>query len=316
MLLYQKRKIVEKMYGDQVLDLENPKAMKRLMTIRKVSAIVGAKEKTVSKFLQMYLKYGELERPVKRTGRPKKLPAALVEWLVSREALTNHRYMTMQQRCDDILHHTEPPLKISKSLLLKVYRDHKVVRRKASFKFNRRLNSENAQTHSNIVFLYKLLRHMHEKRQIIYMDETSTHLWEKMKSFWMPSKELIDVRLNRERGKSVTIIGGISLGFDKLEYITCGSTNCTNFHDFLHHISDKIDKKNTVMVLDNHAAHRSKTSVNLANRLGIHLEFLPPTASELNPIERMWSYFKRRWRQKLYNPSYHITSETSVMHIE
>ena len=29
MLLYQKRKIIEKMYGNQVLNLENPKAMKR-----------------------------------------------------------------------------------------------------------------------------------------------------------------------------------------------------------------------------------------------------------------------------------------------
>ena len=56
--------------------------------------------------------------------------------------------------------------------------------------------------------------------------------------------------------------------------------------------------------------------MNLANRLGIHLEFLPPTASELNPIERMWSYFKRRWRQKLYNPAYHITSENTVEYIE
>lgn len=45
------------------------------------------------------------------------------------------------------------------------------------------------------------------------MDETSTHMWEKMKSFWMPKDRLIDVRLNKQRGKSVTIIGGISEGF-------------------------------------------------------------------------------------------------------
>ena len=41
MLPFQKKKIVKLMYGDQVLDLENPKAMKREMTIRKVSSIVG-----------------------------------------------------------------------------------------------------------------------------------------------------------------------------------------------------------------------------------------------------------------------------------
>jgi hypothetical protein len=52
-------------------------------------------------------------------------------------------------------------------------------------------------TDEKIIFLRKLLGHMHAKRQIIYMDETSTHLWEKMKSFWMPKDDLIDVKLNK-----------------------------------------------------------------------------------------------------------------------
>ena len=56
--------------------------------------------------------------------------------------------------------------------------------------------------------------------------------------------------------------------------------------------------------------------MNLANKLGIFLEWLPPTASELNPVERMWSYFKRRWRQKLYNPAYDINKENATLHIE
>ena len=48
----------------------------------------------------------------------------------------------MQQRCDVVLHSTNPPLEISRTLLLKVYRENNIVRRKASFKFNRKLNSE------------------------------------------------------------------------------------------------------------------------------------------------------------------------------
>ena len=154
-----------------------------------------------------------------------------------------------------------------------------------------------------------------EGRQIIYMDETSTHLCEKMKSFWMPKDRLIDVRLNKSRGKSVTIIGGISEGFEKLEYIIADKTNIANFKRFLTHIKPHIKANNCVMVLDNHGAHTSDKAVNFADKMGIKLEPLPATASELNPIERMWSYFKKKWRQKLYNPHFQITSRNSIDHI-
>ena len=70
------------------------------------------------------------------------------------------------------------------------------------------------------------------------------------------------------------------------------------------------------MVMDNHAAHRSNETVNFAHSLGIEILFMPPTASELNPIERMWSYFKRRWRQKLYDPELTITNDNSIRFIE
>ena len=46
------------------------------------------------------------------------------------------------------------------------------------------------------------------------------------------------------------------------------------------------------------------------------MEFLPPTASELNPVERMWAYFKRRWRQKLYDPKLEINNQNSRRFIE
>ena len=45
-----------------------------------------------------------------------------------------------------IKHCTDPPLDISKTLLLKTYRENDIVRRKASFKFQRALKSEFEQT--------------------------------------------------------------------------------------------------------------------------------------------------------------------------
>lgn len=137
---------------------------------------------------------------------------------------------------------------------------------------------------------------MQKGRQIIYMDETSTHLWEKMKSFWMPRDDLIDVGLNRERGESISIIGGISNRWTELKYIICGKTNTKCVLKFLEKVAPDIEKKNCVMIMDNHTAHHSRAVRDKAFRMGLTLEFMPPTASELNPIERMWGYFKRVWR--------------------
>ena len=56
------------------------------------------------------------------------------------------------------------------------------------------------------------------------------------------------------------------------------------------------EPRKAIIVLDNHTAHTSKKAKQFANDLGVTLFYLPPTASELNPIERMWSYFKTVWR--------------------
>ena len=184
---------------------------------------------------------------------------------------------------------------ISKTLLLQIYREHNIVRRQPSYKFNRKFRSRFQFVNEKIEFLNKLLRYMREDRQIIYMDETSTHLWEKMKSFWMPKNALIDVSLNKDRGKSITIIGGISNKWPTLQYVLTDKTNTVNVEKFFMHIEGIVRPK-CVMVLDNHPCHKSLRIRNLAHRMGIELLFMPATASELNPVEQMWGYFKRQWR--------------------
>ena len=207
----------------------------------------------------------------------------------------------MQQRCEQIRIDSGGQVDISRTLLLMIYREHNIVRRQPSYKFNRNLRSPYQFMGEKIDFLNKLLKFTRENRQIIYMDETSTHLWEKMKSFWMPKNELIDVSLNKDRGHSITIIGGISNRWPTLQYILTDKTNINNVEQFFKHIENTIQPE-CVMVLDNHAAHRSGRIKNLAHRMGIELLFMPPTASELNPVEKMWSYFKRQWRKRLYDP--------------
>ena len=84
-----------------------------------------------------------------------------------------------------------------------------------------------------------------------------------------------------------------------MKYRVMDKTNAVLFTEFLEYISDKEfmpEPRNAIVVLDNHTAHSSKKAKQLASDIGFTLFFLPPTASELNPIERMWSYFKTVWR--------------------
>ena len=60
------------------------------------------------------------------------------------------------------------------------------------------------------------------------------------------------------------------------------------------------DVASSVLVLDNHRAHYSHVVSEYCEKVGLDLLFLPPYASELNPIELVWAQFKRRWSNELY----------------
>ena len=49
----------------------------------------------------------------------------------------------------------------------------------------------------------------------------------------------------------------------------------------------------TVIVLDNHRAHKTVDVTRLARQLGFELLFQPPYCPEINSIESLWSIVKR-----------------------
>ena len=53
-----------------------------------------------------------------------------------------------------------------------------------------------------------------------------------------------------------------------------------------------IDPSNCVIVMDNHTAHHHENVVSFLRSKGVTIRYLPPNQSWLNPVERMWAYFK------------------------
>ena len=63
--------------------------------------------------------------------------------------------------------------------------------------------------------------------EIIYIDETTTHLWEFKKKIWQPRHATIPMtyELPKDRGSSITIIGAITSQRDNLYFEICDSSN-------------------------------------------------------------------------------------------
>jgi len=80
---------------------------------------------------------------------------------------------------------------------------------------------------------------------------------------------------------------------------TCDRVNGASICDLLKAIRLKnpLEKKLT-LVLDNAPFNRSKVVKGMAKKLKIEIVYLPPYSPNLNPIERLWKFFKKK---TLYN---------------
>ena len=74
--------------------------------------------------------------------------------------------------------------------------------------------------------------------------------------------------------------------------------NADTFQQYLDHFSEVNKQEYKIIVLDNGAFHKAKKLVIPNN---IVLLFLPPYSPELNPAEKVWQYFKRKFTNMHFN---------------
>jgi transposase len=58
-------------------------------------------------------------------------------------------------------------------------------------------------------------------------------------------------------------------------------------------------KPGQVIILDNASFHKSKESLEIIEKAGCEVLFLPPYSPDLNPIEKFWAHFKKRVKEAL-----------------
>ncbi len=106
--------------------------------------------------------------------------------------------------------------------------------------------------------------------------------------------------------RRLNIVGAINpVTMDPTIIIT--EENCCEelIHAFLYEIKEQYKTAETIcVVLDNARYQRAYSVKELAEQLNIDLIFLPPYCPNLNLIERLWKYFKKKVMKNKYYQSY------------
>ena len=133
--------------------------------------------------------------------------------------------------------------------------------------------------------------------RLMFEDEASFGRINKPKYCWCPkgvrpSVPCLHVRDYRHAFGAVEPMTGESC-FLVLPY---SNTVCMNY--FLAELSEKYHDDRIILVCDGAPWHRSKDLVIPEN---IRLLYLPPASPEMNPIEQIWSWIRRRgFRNELF----------------
>jgi transposase len=121
---------------------------------------------------------------------------------------------------------------------------------------------------------------------------------------WIKKGEDFEIKTNS--GRLRLNINGV-IDINSLDVITRSSetTNKDSICELLHAIRQKNpEEKRIYLVLDNAPYNRAKKVKHLARQLKIRIYYLPPYSPNLNPIERLWKFMKKKVLANMYYESF------------
>ncbi len=142
--------------------------------------------------------------------------------------------------------------------------------------------------------------------KIYFADSTHPHHNAVISYGWIKKGEGFEILCNSGRHR-LNINGAVDI--ESLDVITrtCDWVNADSMCVLLRAIRAKnLYEDKVTLIMDNAAYNRSTKVKILAKKLGIKLFYLPPYSPNLNPIERLWKFMKKKI---LYNKYYERLSE-------
>lgn len=225
--------------------------------------------------------------------KPHKTTVEQELWMVNPRTLTDMAHLPLRGRCELIKSRFGFD-KFSANLLRRIYLRHGVRYLKAAFSYQRKEVQHREICDKQVAVSRDLAEMMMLGKRVIYVDETSFHQWMVPARNWVRAD--MNLKMPSTRGKSVTIIGGISEQGGMEHYkIVKGSNDATTFKAFIDELAAKVTG-DAVIAMDNYSVHRAGI-VKEAFDDRITQLFLPPYSCAMNPIERLWHIVKLRWRR-------------------
>ena len=141
-----------------------------------------------------------------------------------------------------------------------------------------------------------------EEGLVYFADSTHPMLNPVLSAGWIRKGREFDVKTNSGRQR-VNINGAIEMKSLNVVSRSCKRVNGSSMCDLLRAVRMKHPgERNLYMVLDNAGYNRSYKVKDLAKELEIKLMYLPVYSPNLNPIERLWKFMKKKVMANTYFP--------------
>lgn len=133
---------------------------------------------------------------------------------------------------------------------------------------------------------------------MVFIDESGLLMAPLVRRSWSPRGQTPVLYQRMRSHQHVSVMAALCIGPSRDRVSLCfrlhpkQSIRAPQVRDFLRQLTGHL-QGSVVLVWDRLAAHRSRIVHRwLQRHPGVHVEFLPPYAPELNPVEYVWSYLK------------------------
>ncbi len=125
----------------------------------------------------------------------------------------------------------------------------------------------------------------------LFEDETDLLLFPPLRAGWFLRGKPAEVPISGENAKR-TVFGTIDVDTGQRIFLVRDGACATDFQPILRLIRQGYGGKKVALLLDGASRHSAGESEGLAAELEIELLYLPPRASNINPMDRLWKWGK------------------------
>jgi transposase len=129
---------------------------------------------------------------------------------------------------------------------------------------------------------------------LFFADSTHPEFGPSISYGWIKKGETFDVKTNSGWRKRVNICGAIEINSLQVIARSFATINKYSVCCLLRAIARKTGEKKSYLVLDGASYNKAKIVRELAKKLKIRIIYLPPYSPNLNPIERLWKFMKKK----------------------